>query len=129
MTFLARCFASIERCVHTETVHYHHLPPQLPYRHDAYDDYRNCVNKRGWLGTLVGGGLLGSGMRLSGACPGTVWVQLGAGIPFASYTIAGGFVGGLLYKSFEASFLRIARVGKFPHTFVHEWVAGEKATK
>ena len=30
--------------------------------------------------TPLGGALLGTGMYLTGACPGTIWAQLGAGI-------------------------------------------------
>lgn len=34
---------------------------------------------RGVLTTALGAAILGSGMAFAGSCPGTVWVQLGAG--------------------------------------------------
>jgi hypothetical protein len=39
-------------------------------------------------GNLAGGALVGIGMALSGACPGTVLVQLAQGIPSANLTAA-----------------------------------------
>jgi len=48
-------------------------------------------------GNLVGGALIGLGMALSGACPGTVLVQLAQGIPSASLTAAGAVLGARAY--------------------------------
>ena len=48
-------------------------------------------------GNLVGGALIGVGMALSGACPGTVLVQLAQGIPSASLTAAGAILGAGAY--------------------------------
>ena len=48
-------------------------------------------------GNLVGGTLIGLGMALSGACPGTVLVQLAQGIPSASLTAAGAVLGARAY--------------------------------
>jgi hypothetical protein len=39
---------------------------------------------RGVEGNVVGGLLLGSGMSITGACPGQIFAQLGAGKPAAS---------------------------------------------
>ncbi|KAJ3411488.1 hypothetical protein HDV05_002141, partial [Chytridiales sp. JEL 0842] len=54
-----------------------------------------------WLGrfggNLVGGWILGMGMTLSGSCPGTVLVQLGAGVHSAWVTIAGSMLGALTF--------------------------------
>eukprot|EP00294_Goniomonas_avonlea_P011421 CAMPEP_0114561560 /NCGR_PEP_ID=MMETSP0114-20121206/12069_1 /TAXON_ID=31324 /ORGANISM="Goniomonas sp, Strain m" /LENGTH=373 /DNA_ID=CAMNT_0001747203 /DNA_START=15 /DNA_END=1136 /DNA_ORIENTATION=+ len=54
-------------------------------------------NGRGVFAVAIGAGLLGVGMSLSGACPGTVAAQLGAGVPEAKYTIGGAFVATLVY--------------------------------
>lgn len=46
---------------------------------------------------LIGGALIGLGMALSGACPGTVLVQLAQGDPSASLTAAGAVLGARAY--------------------------------
>ncbi|USO02529.1 MAG: YeeE/YedE family protein [Alphaproteobacteria bacterium] len=68
----------------------------------------NLMNHFGWfvfnikafnlMTRLVGGGLLGIGIGLSGACPGTVFAQIGVGYKDALFTMAGCFVSaGLFY--------------------------------
>ncbi len=44
---------------------------------------------------LVGGLLLGAGISLSGACPGTTLAQIGAGYRDALFTLVGGLFGAL----------------------------------
>lgn len=48
-------------------------------------------------GNLSGGVLIGIGMALSGACPGTVLVQLALGLPSAYMTAAGALLGAGAY--------------------------------
>eukprot|EP01006_Ploeotia_vitrea_P066496 TRINITY_DN95084_c0_g1_i1.p1 TRINITY_DN95084_c0_g1~~TRINITY_DN95084_c0_g1_i1.p1 ORF type:complete len:403 (-),score=174.76 TRINITY_DN95084_c0_g1_i1:53-1261(-) len=48
---------------------------------------------KGHGGNVVGGLLLGIGMTLTGACPGTVLAQLGAGLTSAWWVMAGAMVG------------------------------------
>lgn len=48
-------------------------------------------------GNIVGGALIGIGMTLGGACPGTAMAQLGAGLTSAPYVLAGGIVGALVF--------------------------------
>lgn len=48
-------------------------------------------------GNLIGGTLVGVGMALSDACPGTVPVQLAQGIPSAKLTAAGAVLGAGAY--------------------------------
>ncbi|KAF2004995.1 hypothetical protein P154DRAFT_425437 [Amniculicola lignicola CBS 123094] len=48
-------------------------------------------------GNVIGGTLLGIGMTLTGACPGTVLVQVGTGTYPGIYSFAGGLAGGVLY--------------------------------
>lgn len=50
---------------------------------------------------LVGGSLVGVGMALSGACPGTVLVQFAQGIPSAQATALGALLGAALYIRFQ----------------------------
>ncbi|KAH8681477.1 hypothetical protein BX600DRAFT_544031 [Xylariales sp. PMI_506] len=48
-------------------------------------------------GNVLGGLLQGVGMALSGSCAGTVFVQVGAGIPSGLLSLAGGLLGGILW--------------------------------
>jgi uncharacterized membrane protein YedE/YeeE len=50
-------------------------------------------------GNLLGGALVGLGMSVSGACPGTVLVQLAQGIPSARAAGIGAILGGIAYGS------------------------------
>jgi len=58
---------------------------------------------------IVGGLLLGAGIALAGACPGTTLAQIGAGYRDAIFTVMGGLVGAAAYSYAEptltASFL------------------------
>ena len=49
------------------------------------------------LANVVGGLLLGAGITLAGACPGTVVAQIGAGYRDALATLAGGLAGALAF--------------------------------
>lgn len=53
------------------------------------------------LAAGLGGFILGCGMTLAGACPGTVFAQVGAGVPTSLYTLAGALTGGFLYAIVE----------------------------
>lgn len=49
----------------------------------------------------VGGVLLGIGVALAGACPGTVFAQIGSGYKDALATLLGAVVGALLFAAFK----------------------------
>jgi len=49
-------------------------------------------------GNIIGGLLLGGGMTLTGACPGTVLVQIATGIRSGYFAFVGGLLGGTLYS-------------------------------
>ena len=58
----------------------------------------------GWLpydANIAGGTLVGVGMALSGACPGTVLVQLAQGIPSANATALGALLGAGIYVKIQ----------------------------
>jgi uncharacterized membrane protein YedE/YeeE len=61
----------------------------------------------GWFGAfdgnIVGGLLLGLGMGLTGACPGTVLVQAASGMPGSRFLLAGGLVGGIIFANWSQS--------------------------
>lgn len=48
-------------------------------------------------GVILGGLLFGMGWAITGACPGPIYAQLGAGEPLALLTFAGAFIGSYLY--------------------------------
>jgi uncharacterized membrane protein YedE/YeeE len=50
---------------------------------------------------IVGGLILGVGIALAGACPGTVLAQVGAGYRDAWFTLAGGLAGAVAYSYAE----------------------------
>lgn len=60
-------------------------------------------------GNLAGGALVGVGMALSGACPGTVLVQLAQGIPSANLTAAGALVGAGAYVQTKHLLTKVPR--------------------
>lgn len=54
-----------------------------------------------WQADIVGGLLLGVGISIAGACPGTVLAQIGAGYRDAWFTVAGGVLGALVFGYLE----------------------------
>lgn len=66
-------------------------------------------NTMGWFarydGNIIGGFLLGTGMALSGACPGTVFVQSALGIKSGLYTLAGAMLAGISWSAFLRHYL------------------------
>jgi uncharacterized membrane protein YedE/YeeE len=50
---------------------------------------------------LLGGAVLGAGITLAGACPGTVFVQIGAGYRDAWFTLLGGLAGAVAFTYAE----------------------------
>ena len=51
---------------------------------------------------IIGGLILGAGIALAGACPGTTLAQLGAGYRDAVFILLGGIAGALTYGYFDA---------------------------
>ncbi|KAJ3329857.1 hypothetical protein HDU76_006995 [Blyttiomyces sp. JEL0837] len=62
---------------------------------------------KGYGANVIGGALVGAGMTLSGACPGTVFVQLGAGIATAPITLFGTFLGSITYGYIDTQLKKI----------------------
>ena len=71
-----------------------------------------AASSMGWFSdydaNIVGGLLIGFGMALSGACPGTVLVQLATGVGSGWLAMAGGILGGILHTRFSP-ILRLGR--------------------
>ncbi|KAK3582153.1 hypothetical protein CHS0354_033079 [Potamilus streckersoni] len=63
--------------------------------------FGSSLRNKGVLIVFTGGLILGVGMTLSGACPGMVLSQVGAGTSNAGYTLLGCFGGALLYGVVE----------------------------
>jgi len=72
----------------------------------------------GWCGpydaNVLGGVLIGAGMALTGACPGTVLVQLATGIRSGIPTALGGLVGGILFARFGGALKRSLSASTLP---------------
>lgn len=62
---------------------------------------------------LVGGVLLGAGIALAGACPGTTLAQIGVGYRDALFTLAGGLAGAVAF-SYAQPWLDKALIGTGP---------------
>lgn len=64
---------------------------------------RRSPSNLGWIGpydgNVVGGVMVGFGMTLTGACPGTVLVQVGTGIQSGRNALFGAVLGGVLYTA------------------------------
>jgi len=54
-----------------------------------------------WPADIVGGLILGVGISIAGACPGTVFAQLGTGYRDAWFTVAGGILGAMAFGYLE----------------------------
>lgn len=68
-----------------------------------------------FIADIAGGLLLGAGITLAGACPGTVAAQIGAGYKDSWFTLAGGILGALVFTYLEPSLaplLKAADAGK-----------------
>lgn len=62
---------------------------------------------------VVGGLVLGAGIALAGACPGTTLAQVGAGYRDALFTLAGGLCGAVAF-SYAQPWLSTALIGTGP---------------
>lgn len=80
---------------------------------------------KSYLAVILGTALLGSGMTLSGACPGMVLAQVGAGTANALYTLGGAFMGAALYATLAPAISRLTRPARVPKEhFLHELADG-----
>ena len=70
----------------------------------------STLNRFGALdGNIIGGTLLGIGMSLTGACPGTVLPQIAQGVQSARATALGGLLGGVAYAKFGKALVSLER--------------------
>lgn len=63
-------------------------------------------------GNIVGGVLLGHGLALAGACPGTVLSQAALGIRSGYYALAGAAAGGVAYTGFVKPYFAAWKAGR-----------------
>ncbi len=64
-----------------------------------------------WTADIVGGLILGAGIALAGACPGTTLAQIGAGYKDAWFTLAGGLSGALTFTYLEPTLRPVLLTG------------------
>jgi uncharacterized membrane protein YedE/YeeE len=62
-------------------------------------------------GNIIGGAMLGCGMALTGACPGTVLVQVATGVKSGYFVLMGGLLGGTIYSNVKHLLRRPAPAG------------------
>jgi uncharacterized protein len=55
-----------------------------------------------WKADIIGGLILGAGIALAGACPGTSLAQVGAGYRDAIFVVLGGIAGAIAYGYFDS---------------------------
>jgi hypothetical protein len=69
---------------------------------------------------IIGGLVLGAGIALAGACPGTVLAQIGAGYRDAWATLAGGLLGALAFTYAEPALKKLLLTGGPGKLTLHE---------
>ena len=62
---------------------------------------------------LIGGLILGAGIAIAGACPGTALAQAGAGYRDALFVIAGGIFGAMAYGYLQADIAGLLAMGDY----------------
>lgn len=70
-----------------------------------------------WKANIAGGLILGAGIALAGACPGTTLAQMGAGYKDAWFTLAGGIAGAMAYGYAEPTLKPMLATGGSKDTF------------
>jgi len=60
-----------------------------------------------WARNILGGAILGIGMYIAGACPGTVLAQVGMRVNTAIFTLIGGLIGALTFGILQPYFLSL----------------------
>ena len=72
------------------------------------------TNKVGIYALIVGGLILGAGMEVAGACPGTLPIQVGSGFfPNGLYTILGAVIGASLFSFLKPYLKKFQEYGDF----------------
>ncbi|XP_019851607.1 PREDICTED: uncharacterized protein LOC100641634 [Amphimedon queenslandica] len=79
------------------------IPSTRRYFHSVRKAFYDSLAFQSVGKTLLGGAILGTGMTLSGSCPGMIFVQLGTGTQHAVYTFAGCILGAVLYGMIHSS--------------------------
>lgn len=69
---------------------------------------------------IVGGLILGAGIALAGACPGTTLAQIGVGYRDAIFTLLGGLSGAVAF-SYAQPWLARSLIGSGPKQIFTEW--------
>lgn len=63
-------------------------------------------------GNIIGGALLGVGMALSGACPGTLLPQVATGVSSGPFVLLGGVLGGVIHAGWIRRFVNVKKAEK-----------------
>jgi len=79
-------------------------------------------NARSLTTVAIGCAILGCGMAIAGACPGTVIVQAGAGVGGAWFVLLGGALGVMAFVQLEPLIIRMRKSGHANIVFLDELV-------
>jgi uncharacterized protein len=71
---------------------------------------------------VVGGLILGAGIALAGACPGTVLAQIGAGYRDAWAVLVGGILGAMVFAYLEPALKPLLDAADFGKASFHDWL-------
>jgi uncharacterized membrane protein YedE/YeeE len=72
-----------------------------------YDDTMVYKSHQGPIPIIIGGLLVGAGMAIGGLCPGTIYVQAGAGLKSGGIALAGGLLGALVFVLCQRLFINM----------------------
>jgi uncharacterized membrane protein YedE/YeeE len=67
------------------------------YAYSFFEDITLLIKPFDFYPNIFGGLIMGIGVSLTGACPGTVWAQLGVGYRNAFFIIIGGLLAASIY--------------------------------
>ncbi|RUS74054.1 hypothetical protein EGW08_018181 [Elysia chlorotica] len=99
------------------------IPATCVLMEKATAEFVKALGNKRASSAALGGILLGTGMTISGACPGMVLVQVGAAVPNALYTFLGTACGAFLYAFTENSaYFRRDEKGKAEHPTLDDYL-------
>lgn len=82
------------------------IPKVRDIYNTVFEGYRSSLTNKSFFSIILGASLIGVGMQISGACPGMVLVQCGAGIAWSWLTLIGAFLGAFAHGLLNSYFVK-----------------------